>query len=167
MSDGSAGLPPFERLLEEHRVMIYRFLLVAVGPHEADDCFQETFLAALRGYPRLRHAEHLDRWLLRIATRKAIDAHRGRRRRPLLSATVEAVLDRQEAPQQVAGLDLGDPLWRAVAQLPPRQRVALVHRHVLDRSYDEIAGLMDCSPEAARANVYQGTKKLREEMVGR
>ena len=49
--------------------------------------------------------------------------------------------------------------------LPPRQRVAVVHRHVLDRSYEDIALLMDCTQENARANVYQGTKRLRELMA--
>ena len=144
--------------------MVYRFLLVAVGRDEADDCFQETFLAALRAYSRLRSAEHLDRWLLRIATRKAIDAHRGRRRRPLPSAAIEADADRRPTPEDESVFDPVDPLWEAVAGLPPLQRVAVVHRHVLDRSYAEIAELMGCSAEAARANVYQGTKRLREEV---
>ena len=58
-----------------------------------------------------------------------------------------------------------DPLWAAVRELPPRQRVAVVHRHVLDRSYADIAVLMDCTEDTARANVYQGTKRLRELMA--
>ena len=75
--------PPFGRFLEEHRTVVYRFLRVAVGPSEADDCFQETFLAALRAYPRLRDADRLDRWILRIASRKAIDHYRrAAKRRP-------------------------------------------------------------------------------------
>jgi DNA-directed RNA polymerase specialized sigma24 family protein len=40
-----------------------------------------------------------------------------------------------------------------------------VHRHVLDRSYGEIAHLMECSEQTARANVYQGMKRLRELMA--
>jgi DNA-directed RNA polymerase specialized sigma24 family protein len=43
--------------------------------------------------------------------------------------------------------------------------VAVVHRHVLDRSYGEIAELMGCSEQTARANVYQGMKRLRELMA--
>jgi len=62
-------------------------------------------------------------------------------------------------------LDPDDPLWQAVRALPARQRVAVVHRHVLDRSYREIAEAMGGSEEAARANVYQGTKRLRELMT--
>ena len=147
--------------LEVNRRMVYRFLLAAVGPHEADDCFQETFLAALRAYPRLRDGEHLDRWILRIATRKAIDAHRGRRRRPIPSLESAALADRPAVDET---WDPSDPLWAAVRSLPPKQRVAVVHRHVLDRPYAEIAELLGCSREAARANVHEGTRKLKEAM---
>ena len=79
--DVRTTIPPFQDLLDAHRTVVYRFCRAAVGPIEADDVFQETFLAALRAYPRLRDGEHLDRWLLRIASRKAIDHHRARGRR--------------------------------------------------------------------------------------
>jgi RNA polymerase sigma factor (sigma-70 family) len=151
----TAGLPPFQDLLDAHRTVVYRFCRAAVGPGEADDVFQETFLAALRAYPRLRDAEHLDRWLLRIASRKAIDHHRARGRRPIPSAALP------ERPGPVVA-DVDDELWSAVASLPPRQRVAVVHRHVLDRPYAEIAELMEATEETVRANVYQGVKRLKE-----
>ncbi|TMK20882.1 MAG: methylated-DNA--[protein]-cysteine S-methyltransferase [Actinobacteria bacterium] len=76
-------LPPFERFLEENRTTVFRYLTAAVGPIDADDVFQETFLAALRAYPRCNEAARLDRWILRIASRKAIDHHRGAGRRPI------------------------------------------------------------------------------------
>jgi DNA-directed RNA polymerase specialized sigma24 family protein len=77
------SVPPFSRFLEDHRADVYRFLVAAVGKQEADDCFQETFLAALRAYPRLRDAGNLRGWVLTIATRKALDHWRASKRRPL------------------------------------------------------------------------------------
>ncbi len=150
------AIPAFQDFLEANRATVYRFLRVAVGPSDADDCFQDTFLAALRAYPRLHDGERLERWILRIASRKAIDHHRvgGRRPSPMADMPDQAVVD------EISHAD--DPLWEAVASLPPRQRVAVVHRHVLDRPYPEIAELMGTSEEAARANVSQGVKKLRE-----
>jgi RNA polymerase sigma factor (sigma-70 family) len=147
--------PPFGRFLEDHRAVVYRFLRVAVGPSDADDCFQETFLAALRAYPQLRNADRLDRWILRIASRKAIDHHRRAARRPIATAALpERALNDYEP-----GDDL---LWKAVAHLPPRQRVAVVQRHVLDRSYADIAEAMGGTEATARANVHQGIQRLRE-----
>ena len=157
---GAVAIPPFQDFLEANRATVYRFLTVAVGPQEVDDVYQETFIAALRAYPRVREPDKLDRWILAIASRKAIDHHRGAGRRALPTD------DPPEPPVHDPPVsDAGDALWAAVRALPPRQRVAVVHRHVLDRAYAEIAELMGCSEQTARANVYQGTKRLRELMT--
>jgi RNA polymerase sigma factor (sigma-70 family) len=152
-------IPPFQRFLEENRIVVYRFLLAAAGPNEVDDCFQETFLAALRAYPRLRDGSNLRGWVLAIATRKAIDASRARARRPTPVANPS---DGKGHHQEPVVPELGDRVWDDILALPPRQRVAVVHRVLLDRPYADLAGAMGCSEEAARANVYQGLKKLRE-----
>jgi RNA polymerase sigma factor (sigma-70 family) len=162
-----AAIPPFQSFLEEHRIMVYRFLMGSVGPNEADDCFQETFLAALRAYPKLRNGDNLRGWILAIATRKAIDAARARNKR------AEPVADMTGLPPDQAGQSLevefegfngsiDEPLWSEILALPPMQRVALVHRVLLDRPYAELAAAMGCSVVSARANVYQALKKLRE-----
>jgi RNA polymerase sigma factor (sigma-70 family) len=147
--------PPFSRFLEEHRTLVYRYLLAAVGPQEADDCFQETFLAALRAYPDVRDDGHgLRAWVLTIATRKAIDNARARTRRAVPT-------DALPEPT-VAGEEEGDPaLWAAVRALPPMQRDAVVQRYVLDLPYAEVARALGVSEEAARASAYEGRKKLR------
>lgn len=152
------ALPPFDAFLEANGPTVYRFLRAAVGPGEVDDVYQETFLAALRAYPRVREVDKLDRWVLAIASRKALDHHRARARRPIPTDELGDGAAGGEPP--VAD----DELWAAVRELPPKQRVAVVHRHVLDRRYDEIAQLMGSSVEAARANVSQGVKRLRELM---
>ena len=161
--DGRAdGIPPFQALLDEHRSAVYRFLLAAAGPNEVDDCFQETFLAALRAYPRLQNGHNLRAWVLAIAGRKVIDAARARNRRPEPVAEIVELLDQHRRPETEDEDEIRDPLWSDILELPPRQRVALVHRILLDRPYAELAAAMGCSVGAARANVYQGLKKLRE-----
>jgi RNA polymerase sigma factor (sigma-70 family) len=149
------GPPPFGEFLEQHRAVVYRFLVIAVGPTDADDCFQETFVSALRAYPKLRNADRLDRWILRIASRKAIDHHRRAAKRPIATATLPDRATHDAEPND-------ELLWKAVADLPPRQRIAIVQRHVLDRSYADIAEAMGGTETAARANVHQGMRRLRE-----
>jgi RNA polymerase sigma factor (sigma-70 family) len=163
------GIPPFQSFLDEHRGTVYRFLVASVGPVEADDCFQETFLAALRAYPKLRHGSNLRSWVLTIATRKAIDAGRSRARRPRAVEDVAEVADRAARDGDDRGpavADPDDPLWRAVRALPPRQRVAVVHRYVLDRSYADVAEALGTNEETARKHVSLGVKQLREEWRG-
>ena len=152
----SVSLPPFQALMDEHREDVYRFLVASLGREEADDCFQETFIAALRAYPRLRDASNLRAWLFTIAHRKAIDAHRARARR---------AVPVDEVPEQAVGggFELnGEPeLWRAVRGLPPKQRAAVLHRYVNDLAYVDIGRVMGCSEDAARRSVHEGLKKLR------
>ncbi len=148
------GLPPFQELLDRHANDVLGFLIAAVGPQEAEDCFQETFLAALRGYPKLGDDGNLRGWLLTIAHNKAIDHHRGRGRRALPSGYSPEVA----APGPEPGLGI----WGAVAGLPPKQRTAVALRFACDMPHREIAAALDCSEDAARRNVHEGVKKLRE-----
>ena len=161
------SIPPFQSFLEEHRSLVYRFLVGAAGPNEADDCFQETFLAALRAYPKLRNSDNLRGWILAIATRKAIDAARARNARAEPVADMTGLLAGRAGPPSEVEIEalsgwIDEPLWNDILALPPMQRVALVHRVLLDRSYAELAAAMECSVDSARANVYQALKKLRE-----
>ena len=155
----STTLPPFQRFLEGHRDAVWRFLVSSVGPVEAEDCFQDTFIAALRAYPRLRADSNLRAWVLTIAHRKALDAHRGRARRALPVADVEAVDSRAAPPPSVAR---DQTLWDAVHRLPARQRSAVVLRYVADLPHRDIATAIGCSEEAARRSLHEGLAKLRK-----
>jgi RNA polymerase sigma factor (sigma-70 family) len=151
--------PPFQALLDEHRHDVYRFLVAAVGPNEADDCFQETFMAALRAYTLLRDTSNLRSWLLTIAHNKAIDAHRARRRR---AVPVEDVPEREASPAAATVALDGEPeLWAAVRRLPAKQQASILHRYVNDLPYVEIGRIVGCSEAAARQNVRAGLSSLR------
>ena len=153
-------LPPFQRVLDEHRDEVHRFLLAIAGPNDADDAFQETFLAALRAYPRLRPDSNVRSWLLTIAHRKAIDAHRARGRRAVPVAEVERGGADDPALRDV----VGEPeLWARVRALPPKQRAAVVLRFVADAPHAEAAEVIGCSEEAARRSLHEALSKLRED----
>jgi RNA polymerase sigma factor (sigma-70 family) len=151
-------LPPFETLIDAHAHELHRFLVGLVGPADGEDCLQETYMAALRTYPTLRHGDNLRAWLYTIAQRKATDLVRRRAPRP---------------PRDLDGLDPSAPptpdpaddgLWRTVAALPAKQRVAIVHRFALDLAYAEIGERMGISEQAARQNVSAGLRRLRREV---
>lgn len=173
-------LPPFQALLDEHAADVMAVLRGAVGRADAEDCFQETFLAALRAYPKLGDDRNLRGWLLTIAHRKAIDHHRANGRRPLAvgdAAQIEA--------GGMDGLDSGRPrrdgtpaggtppvedavaedgIWELVGALPPKQRAAVALRYGSDLPHAEIATALGCSPEAARRSLHEGIKRLRAEL---
>src|SRR6476659_10609909 len=94
------SLPPFQAFLDEHLEPVGAFLRGMVGPNDAEACLQETFLAALRSYPRAE-ATNLRSWIFTIARRKAIDHHRSRSRGAQPVAEPQEFIDRRAADQGV------------------------------------------------------------------
>jgi RNA polymerase sigma factor (sigma-70 family) len=155
----SVKLPPFQRVLEAYGRDVHRFLVATVGRNDADDCYQETWVSALRAYPRLRDASNLRSWLLTIAHHKAIDHLRARRR----GAVPVEVVPERAAPADRDEVDRDDELWTLVRELPNKQRTAVALRFVADAPYAEISEVMGTSEDAARRNVHEGLKRLRLE----
>lgn len=150
------SLPPFQVFLDEHAEPIHRFLVALVGPQEAEDALQETLIAALRAYPRLRPGSNLRAWGFSIARNKAIDSARARGRRPV---PVDGAGDRLVAP---AAPEADAELWAAVRELPPRQRTAVALRFAADLTHRDVGAAMGCTEEAARRSAADGLKRLRE-----
>jgi RNA polymerase sigma factor (sigma-70 family) len=149
---------PFQRFLDDHRELVWRYLVGMVGPVDADDCFQETFLAALRAYDRLRPGSNERAWVLTIAHRKALHHFTARKRR---AVPVE------ELPEQGArdADPVEDPVWARVRMLPPKQRAAVTLRYAGDLTHAEVAVALECSEEAARRSPPAGHTRLREELA--
>ena len=161
--------PPFQALIDEHRRPVLSFLRSLVGPTDAEDCLQETFLAALRAYPP-RETSNLRGWIFKIARNKALDHHRARLSAPdpaggpgELDGAAPAA-----APAWLGGTrarggmtDRDGAIWSAVGQLPEPQRAAVLLRFAVDLRYREIGAALDISEEAARRRVSDALRTLR------
>jgi len=164
MTKPTARLPPFQRFLDVHCGDVLRYLVASVGRHDADDAFQETFLSALRAYPRLPADANLRAWVLTIAHRKAIDVHRARGRNPVPVAEIH---DGAQPPASPAAADESSHSdhWERVRMLPTRQREVLTLRFAADLSHADIATALGCTEEAARRAAADGLKNLRKEIA--
>ncbi|MBC7460422.1 MAG: RNA polymerase sigma factor [Thermoleophilia bacterium] len=162
----TTAAPPFQRFLLEHRDAVLRLLVGMVGPADAEDCFQESFLKALRGWPPADLDGRLDSWMLTIAHRTAL-GHLRRRGVTDIALDDAGELDAHAEPDEVGagllGLWAKTPagLWAAVGGLPVRQRTAVVLRTVLDQSHAQVAALLECNEAAARRSYADGLAALR------
>jgi RNA polymerase sigma factor (sigma-70 family) len=154
-------IPSFEHVIEVHGPAVLRFCVGRLGPERAEDAFQETMLSALRAYDDVRDPGAIRAWLFSIAARKVIDAHRARMRAPQPTEDLEPPTGVQDAPI------VDDRAWEAVRALPEKQRQALTLRYLADLSHREIAGVMETSESAARRNVFEGLRRLRQEAEAR
>lgn len=139
------------------------------GVHDAEDVLQEVWVTAHRKPPDDGPGANVRAWLYRVATNAALDRLAKERRRRGALEGVRPALEGDVGPAPDAFLGGLDEATRAriresVAGLPRKQREAVWLRWAEEAEYETIAQVLECSPESARANVYQGMKKLREEL---
>jgi RNA polymerase sigma factor (sigma-70 family) len=154
MDAAVSAIPPFERFYERHRDEVFGYLVRLLGRQAAEDAFQETFLRALRGYPKLAHGRDLRAWAFTIATRVVLDVRR--RREPTLDVPEVATVDEPPAYAELEHL-AGD--------LPATERAAVVLRYGYDLAYVDIATALGSSEEAARQAASSGVRRLRRRMT--
>ena len=151
-----ASVTTFGELLERHEREIFAYALRLTGDRDdADDVYQETFLAAFRGWPPPRRGQERA-WLYRIATNKVIDRARKAKRLVRMG-------DLKLAAPERDGVSMAD-LATAVKVLPEGQRAAFVLRKIEGMDYVDVARVLECSEEAARSRVAEALKKVKEAM---
>ena len=162
--------PCFDWVVETYTADVMRFSLHLTGNRaDASDLFQETMLKAQRAFGRLPADASHRPWLLRITNNTFLDERRRQARLIALPPEHEA---RLPAPGHdlAAALDARDLLAEveaAIELLPRKQRISLILRKHVEASYEEIGETLRISPTAARANVYQALRKLREQFGDR
>ena len=150
------------QLLAMHGLELARHLRRIVRDDDAaQDLLQDTLLRAHRALTRLGPGANERAWLYRIATNAALNHLRsGARERKAMERAAHEMETSTTQGHSTDG-DRREALWRRVSELPERQRVALTLRIADELEYEEIGRRMGCSAAAARANVYQATRKLR------
>ncbi len=152
--------PPFEVVVAEHGATVLRVCRAVLGPADADDAWSETFLAALKAYPRLPGDANVEAWLVTIAHRKAIDITRAAARRAVPVADVPE----PAITQRTGGRDID--LAGALAALPRRQREAIAYHYLAGLPYSGVAAITGGSTDAARRAAADGIARLRKTYPG-
>jgi RNA polymerase sigma factor (sigma-70 family) len=147
---------PFERIVAQHGATVLRVCRAVLGPHEAQDAWSETFLAALRAYPDLPDGANVQAWLVTIAHRKAIDITRARSRAPV-------PVESPPEPLSNAGIPVpgNSEVWADVAALPTKQRQAIAYHYLAGLPHHEVAEIIGGTTDAARRAAADGIKSLR------
>jgi RNA polymerase sigma-70 factor (ECF subfamily) len=153
----------FEALYREHVGAVYGLCYRLTGQREtAEECTQETFVAAWRALPQFEARSALATWLHRIAVNKVIARHAG------LAAKVEiAAADTpDERLREAAGTDATPPfdLERAIAALPDGSRHVLVLVGIYGYSHTEAAQLLGIAAGTCRAHLHRARQLLGQRM---
>jgi len=167
----------FEQIVRHYSGMVFSLAARLVGPWEAEEVVQETFLRAWRGLETFRGDSSLKTWLYTIALNRA-KARQGtlaRMRKVFASRRAAEEEDRpwpgEEAPdpsaspeEQTLALEQRTRLRRAIRNLPEEFRHAVVLRDLEGLSYDEIARVLGVPIGTVRSRIARGRAALLEEL---
>jgi RNA polymerase sigma factor (sigma-70 family) len=150
----------FDRLYRRHAPSVYRYAFAVLGNRaDAEDVTQQTFLNAYRAIEQGTKPRKAENWLLRIAHNEV------RRHFRTNGKAVEVEFDEQVAQPVPDGSGPGfADIVRALQQLPPTQRSALVMREFEGRSYAEIAEVLEVTQSALETLIFRARRALAEQL---
>jgi RNA polymerase sigma-70 factor (ECF subfamily) len=153
----------FDTIVERHRRAVYLLCYRFVGNHEdASDLSQEVFLRAYRGLQSFRGHASVATWLYRIGVNVCLNRVSAKKPDSEPIDARQHVDTQTESPsERVERGERAERVRRAVAQLPPRQRAALVLRMYQELSHREIADVLGSSVGAVKANVFHALQNLK------
>jgi RNA polymerase sigma-70 factor, ECF subfamily len=157
----------FDLLVRRHQKATWRLVRRYVKRDaDASDVTQLAFVRAFRGLATFRGTATVRSWLYRIAINCALSWLRDHRREEPSEIAEDALTASNPAPAQLSAGDDRASLRRAIAQLPPKQKLVLELRVFDDLSFREVAELADCSENTAKVNFHYAVKKLRDILGG-
>jgi len=155
--------------MSEHHGEIYRYLLRATGRRsDADDLSQETFLRAFRAHRSLGPDANVRAWLFAIATNLSKNYYRAQSRRRRAYAAVSLTVtgtDGAGPDRTTIAMETTVQVEAIVERLPLKQRLAFIQRKLHGLDYETIGASLRCSPESARAHVFQALRKIRQALA--
>jgi len=145
-----------------HRALWAVALRYAGNTHDAADLVQDTFLKLYQETGSYRPQGRFRSYVLRILVNRAISIRR--KLRPLLVETADSQSHTPDGEVSLARAQQSARISAFLAQLPERQRMAVVLRYYQDMSYAEIAEALSVSPKAVERLLHRARRTLRDMM---
>ena len=150
----------FDEIVGRYQRVIFNLALRMTGCREdSRDLTQEVFVKAWRGLGGFDPARRFFSWIYRIAIHHCLN----HRRRSGRTVELEGEIETAEAGPEgrTEAHELETTLHRALDHLPDTDRELIVLRHFLDRSYEEIAGILGVPAQRVKSRLYSARQRLR------
>ena len=165
----------FEELVTRHQASVYHIVFRIVRDREiASDLVQETFMKAFASLASYRSEYRFSTWLYKIAANSSIDHLRKKRIQALsLDRPIETsdgtmeleVPDYSYHPERaLVRKQQRCSIEEAIESLPDKYREVIVYRHKDDKSYEEIADLLDIPVGTVKARIFRARELLKKKL---
>ena len=159
----------FGALISKHAQSILSLTTRMLGPGDAEDAAQETFVAAYKALPAFKFDSKFSTWLYRIGVNKCTDALRARRPNTSLDADDGSVAfepaDRETPESQLEQAELAWALDQAIQALPAVYRESFVLRHIEGLDYDEMSAVVGVNRDTLKMRVYKARTLLCQSLA--
>ncbi len=155
----------FSELVEKYQRVIYFTALRMLSEQEdAADVTQQTFINAFRSLAKFRKESSFKTWLYQIAINLCRNRIRERTQQPDFEEIEEMDIAATERTpfEKLDDEYTSDQVNRAIQALPEQQRSTVILRIYGECSYEQIAHILECAQETARANYHHGVRNLRK-----
>ena len=152
----------FSIIVRAYQVPVFNYVLRLVGDRAlAEDLTQEVFLRVFQGLPRFSLRSKFTTWLFQVTKNRVLDELRAVERRP------RAVVELDDAPSlevldaPFERIEAIDAVWRAVEQLNPDLKSALLLRDVVGLSYSEIADSLEVTLATVKWRIWKAREDVQ------
>lgn len=144
--------------MAEYGDTVYRLALCRTQSiPDAEDVYQDVFLALLRQQAEGWEAGRMKAWLIRTTLNRCTDLHRFRLRRPVLPLDEALTCPVDEAAAE---------LWEAVGVLPEKLRTAVHLYYAEGYQAEEIAAMLGVPAATIRTRLRRAREKLKSVLGG-
>jgi RNA polymerase sigma-70 factor, ECF subfamily len=152
----------FTIIVRAYQAPVFNYVLRLVGDRAlAEDLTQEVFLRVFQGLPRFSLRSKFTTWLFQVTKNRVLDELRALERRPRAVVELEdaPALEVLDAPfERVEAIDA---VWRAVEDLNPDLKSALLLRDVVGLSYTEIADSLEITLATVKWRIYKAREDVQ------
>ncbi len=140
---------------------MHNYILRLTGDRTlAEDLTQEVFVRVMHGLPRFSLRCKFTTWLFQVTKNRVLDELRARERRPQSVASYDEMRALESYDQPAERIETIDAIWRAIEELNPDLKMALLLRDVVGLPYNDIADTLEITLATVKWRIF----KAREEV---
>ena len=153
----------FTLIFRTYEAPVFNYVLRMVGNRTlAEDLTQDVFLRVYQGLRGYSLRARFTTWLFQVAKNRVVDEFRSEERRPRSLVTIDDAprLEVVDAPIELS--EAIGVLWRAVEELSPDLKQALLLRDIAGLSYNEIANTLDVTMATVKWRIFKAREEVQQ-----
>jgi RNA polymerase sigma-70 factor (ECF subfamily) len=156
----------FAQILRAYETTIFNYVYRIVGDRAlAEDLTQEVFVRVFQALPRFSLRCKFTTWLFQVTKNRVLDELRARERRPQSVVAIEDSPRLEIVDPPVERLETIEAVWRAVRELNPDLKMALLLRDVAGMPYNEIADSLEITLATVKWRIFKAREEVQQALA--